>query len=416
MLKQLFWPVYAPSLLFQTGMGATVPVYVLAALDVGATPSVASAIVSVMGLVALVLAIPAGMFIDRVGDRQAMLIATLADAAVTAVTVFALTLGAGPVSLWLYAITLVLRAPSEGVWQLARQSFVASTVPPTHTGLAMTALGGTLRVGQLLGPLCGAGLVLFLPLWSVFVFSVLCGLAAVGILYAPALGGRSFSLAEAGAPSRNKAPQVTETSAKADDTGTRAATRVNWTAVTLVGVPIFILMSARIVQPVVVQLWGNEHQLTSSMVSLLIAVGAAVELVIMIPSGYAKDRFGRAATLIVCMAVYGVGFLLLVWQAGVAGAMVAVVIMALGNGLGAGINMTIGADLSPSEHRARFFGVWSLFSATGRVGGPFAISAFVTFATLSAGMLSVAGALLAGAAWMMVFARAVGLPRGRGRG
>lgn len=419
MYKQLFWPVYAPSLLFHTGLGATLPVYVLGALSVGATPAFASLIVAIMGIIQLTFAVPAGMLIDRIGDRATMLIATSLITAVSGVTVFSLIAGPGvlgtPVAVTLYAASLFLRAPSEAVWTLARQSFIARNVPTHFIGRAMTALGGTIRVGNLVGPLAGAVLVMVFPLWSVFVFATVCAAVAVALLYAPVGAGLRLNSAEvpdtsastaASARKDGDAAEVADTSGGASP-GLRS---VNWTAVILAGLPVMVLMALRIVQPVIVQLWGHSIGLSESVVSLLIALGAAIELVIMFPGGYAKDSLGRAPTLIACVSIFGAGFLALVIWPNVTGAFVAVGIMALGNGLGAGINMTIGADLCPSENRGRFLGIWSLFSNTGRVGGPAVVSAFVTFATLGAGIVAIGLAGIAGAVWMAVFAKKIGLP------
>lgn len=59
-----------------------------------------------------------------------------------------------------------------------------------------------------------------------------------------------------------------------------------------------------------------------------------------------------------CLVVYGSGFLLLPLAHSWWGVAVAVTVMAVGNGLGAGVNMTIGADLSPKVGRGRFLGIW----------------------------------------------------------
>lgn len=425
MYKQLFWPVYAPSLLFHTGLGATLPVYVLGALSVGATPAFASLIVAVMGIIQLTFAVPAGMLIDRIGDRATMLIATSLITAVSGVTVFSLIAGPGvlgvSVAVALYAASLFLRAPSEAVWTLARQSFITRHVPTHFIGRAMTALGGTIRVGNLVGPLAGAVLVMVFPLWSVFVFATVCAAVAVALLYSPV--GSSVGRNSAEVPHTHAAIETdasTEASARKEEAAAEVADTsggaspglrgVNWTAVILAGLPVMVLMGLRIVQPVIVQLWGHSIGLNEAVVSLLIALGAAIELVIMFPGGYAKDRLGRAPTLIACVSIFGAGFLALVVWPNVTGAFVAVVIMALGNGLGAGINMTIGADLCPAENRGRFLGIWSLFSNTGRVGGPAVVSAFVTFATLGAGIVAIGLAGIAGAVWMAVFAKKIGLP------
>ena len=94
---------------------------------------------------------------------------------------------------------------------------------------------------------------------------------------------------------------------------------------------------------------------------------------------------------------------------------VAVVVMSIGNGLGAGINMTIGADLSPARGRAKFLSIWALFSQVGILGGPLLISALLVAASLPAAMLTVGGIAGGGALWMTAFARLIGLPGKRHR-
>lgn len=90
----------------------------------------------------------------------------------------------------------------------------------------------------------------------------------------------------------------------------------------------------------------------------------------------------------------------------------AVTVMAVGNGLGAGVNMTIGADLSPQVGRARFLGIWAIFSNVGVLGGPGMVAAILVVSTSQVAILAVGGLALAGAAWMSVWAKAIGLPRG----
>lgn len=87
-------------------------------------------------------------------------------------------------------------------------------------------------------------------------------------------------------------------------------------------------------------------------------------------------------------------------------------VMSVGNGLGAGINMTIGADLSPPVGRGRFLGIWALFSNVGVLGGPGLVSLLLVVATTQAAVLTVGGVALAGAAWMTAWARRIALPRG----
>lgn len=179
----------------------------------------------------------------------------------------------------------------------------------------------------------------------------------------------------------------------------------------LAGVAVMALAVARIAQPIGVQLWGVQLGLTESTISLLVAVGAAVELVMMFPGGHLKDRIGRSAVLVLCLAVYGSGFALMPSLPHLTGMVVAVLVMAVGNGLGAGINMTIGADLSPATGRARFLGIWAIFSNVGVLVGPATVSVLVASSGVRAALLGIAVVAVGGAGWMLAWARTVDLPR-----
>lgn len=182
--RRLFWPILAPSLLIGVAGGATVPVQVIAAMQLGASASLAAAIVAILGGIGLATTVHAGRLIDRVGDKRAMLLATGVIGFFTVVTIVALAWG-GRGALGLFMVAAFGRAPAMNVWSLARQAYTAEHVAPHEVGRAMTALGGTMRVGNLVGPLVGGVLLLWLPLWSVYLLSVLCAMLALVILYSP---------------------------------------------------------------------------------------------------------------------------------------------------------------------------------------------------------------------------------------
>lgn len=95
---------------------------------------------------------------------------------------------------------------------------------------------------------------------------------------------------------------------------------------------------------------------------------------------------------------------------------IAVAIMAVGNGLGAGVNMTIGADLSPAIGRARFLGIWAIFSNGGKLGGPALISLVITLVSLRFGILFPGLFAILGAVWVLIWAKQIGLPGRMRRG
>lgn len=405
MLKPILWPVLAPSLLFAVGLGAILPVLVLGALSLGSSTSFAAAIVGIMGAVSLVATVPAGILIDRLGDFRAMLAATITAVLVLGaiVTVF---VWQTPASLVLYMVALMLFAPVSDVWSLARQAVVAEVMPPKDLAKAMTALGGSQRVGNLVGPIVGAGLMLLFPLWSVFVFAGISAVAAVIVMSLPIARIPGYSDRRAGGAGATNRDSAGPTSPKPS----RPRLQVRWKAVTLVGISIIALTVARSAQPVVIQLWGVEIGLHESSISLLIAFGAGLELVFMFLGAYIKDHLGRTTTLATCLTVFGSGFLVMVLRPDLAGMITAAAIMAVGNGLGAGVNMTIGADLSPAIGRARFLGVWAIFSNGGKLGGPGLISLVITIASLRFGILFPGLFAILGALWVILWSQQIGLP------
>ena len=430
------WPVLVPFALFAVGLGAIMPILVLGALSLGSTQAFAAAIVGIMGAVSLMATVPAGILIDRLGDFRAMTVATAA-AIIVLGSIVAAFIWDSPYSLLVYTLALMVFGPVSDVWSLARQAVVAEVMPPADLAKAMTALGGTQRVGNLVGPMIGAGLMLVFPIWSVFVFSGLTAVAAIAIMALPIAQIPGFDdhphRAEAAPTSRadDHVPSLTDgdSPAEAADPGhgdaahprrgkkkdRRPPLDVRWKSVILTGVTIIALAAARAAQPVVVQLWGVEIGLHKSSISLIIAFGAGLELIVMFLGAYIKDHLGRVATLVACLSIFGTGFVIMVAKPDLAGMVIAAAVMAFGNGLGAGVNMTIGADLSPAVGRPRFLGIWAIFNNGGKLGGPTLLSLIITVTTLRFGVLFPGLLAFLGAVWILIWARQVGLPGRRRR-
>ncbi len=258
------------------------PVLVLGALSLGASSAFAAAIVGIMGAVSLLATVPAGILIDRLGDRHRRRHRR------------GVPLGRTGLAARLHD-RLMLFAPVSDVWNLARQAVVAEVMPSAHLAKAMTALGGSMRVGNLVGPIIGAGLMLVFPIWSVFVFAGVAGLLAILVMALPIarIPDYGHSHPDAGATTGSKTASADAATAGTDSPAEpprRARLDVRWNAVVLVGISIVTLTVARSAQPVVIQLWGVSIGLHESQISLLIAFGAGLELVFMFLGAYIKDH------------------------------------------------------------------------------------------------------------------------------
>ena len=392
-LRSILWPVLAPAFLYACGTGALAPVIVLAAISLGAGASVAGGIVTVAALAAAINAIPSGYVINKFGERPSMIGATAVAGSMTGLCVVTLILHNG-ISLPLFIGAIILLSAVEVIWSLARQAFIAETVRTESLALAMTSLGGAQRAGQLVGPLIGSVLLLWLPLYSVFLMHLLMALAATVFI------------------ARVKVDPTRRAHGRTAD---KSAVTVRWGAVILTGVSMITLSMARKGKNVIIPLWGNHLHLSASTISLIVAFGSAVELILLYPGGRLKDNLGRVSTFVACVALLGIGFGILPIGGTFVWFCIGVGIASVGNGLGSGINMTIGADLSPPIGRAKFLGYWNAIGQIGSLTGPGLVSVLIALIGLPFAIGTLAIFPLIGGAWMIIFRNKIGLPGRRVR-
>ncbi len=81
------------------------------------------------------------------------------------------------------------------------------------------------------------------------------------------------------------------------------------------------------------------------------------------------------------------------------------VLIAVGNGLGSGIVMTIGADTAPTVGRAQYLGGWRLCGDIGNSGGPLLVAAVAMVAPLAAACVVIGVLGLLGTGWVGYWTR-----------
>ena len=367
--------VYVPNLLFAIGQGAALPVIALLALDLGASPAIAGAIVALNGIGTLIFDIPSGILVARFGDRRAMTWAT------AALGVIAVAVGMRP-SLPVYAGLILVMGCVWSVWALARLSFATESTPLRHRGRVMSIMGGTMRIGHFLGPLIG----------SVAVFPF--GLAGPFFVQATLAVAAALSLALA--PEGPTAPEAPLSAPISMRRMAREHRRALATA-GFVAVTVQVLRSSR---QAVVPLWGNQIGLNASQVSLIFGASSAIEMVLVDPVGRLMDRRGRKWAVIPCLILLSAGMSLIPLTTGFTGLLLVGLLLGFANGLGSGINMTLGSDLSPALGRSQFLGLWRLVTDLGSAGGPLLVAIVITVASLGAAPVAVALIGLAGAGVM----------------
>lgn len=375
-LRRMALPAFGPSLMFGLCQGTILPVLALSARALGASLAVAGLIVSLIGIGSLLANIPAAMLTTRFGERRAMVGAS-------AFCLVALGLCIAAPNAWLLGLGVFMVGLARAVFMLARQSFLVEAAPVHLRARAMSMLGGVHRMGMFAGPFLGAVFIHWLGLAGAYWLALVVMLATGAMsLLVPDLGAR---VPPGSAPVEVPAPWQ--------------MLREQRQVLLTLGVATALVSAIRACRQVVIPLWASHIGLDAATTSLIYGLMGAVDMLLFYPAGRVMDQRGRRAVTLPCMLVMGVSFCLMPLTSGFAGLLAASVLLGLGNGIGAGIVLTIGADASPVAGRTQFLGLWRVITDMGGGGGPLLFSALTALVTLTGGVL-VTGALGFVAAWM----------------
>ncbi|WP_299445733.1 MFS transporter [uncultured Phycicoccus sp.] len=379
-LRRVAIPAFGPTALWSVGLGATLPVIALSARDLGASVSVAALFVGIATVSELVSAVPAGVLVDRLGERRALALAGVADAAAAALAL------AAP-SLAILALAIALTGPTGAVFLLARQSYLTAAAPESMRARAMSTLGGVGRIGLFVGPLVAAPVVHVWGPQSAFVVQVAGGLLAAAVAWAsPELAAH----APPGGPG-----------ATAARVGVLDVVRRHRAVLLRVGLGVLAIGLARSSRVVVVPLWAESVGLTAAETALVFGAAGFVEVLLFYPAGSLMDRRGRIWVALPVTVLLGAGLLVLPLTSTLVAVGAVAVVMAVGNGLGSGIVMTLGADAAPAAGRAPFLGVWRLLSLVGHNGAAVVVAALAAVASIGVASVGVGVLTLAGGAWLL---------------
>ena len=388
-LRSIAAAAFLPPGLFSVSAGAITPVIPLTATGLGASPAIAAVVVAMLGLGQLLADAPAGALTARFGERPVMVGAG-------GLCTLALVGAIAAPSLLLFAVAIFVIGMGTAVWMLARLTFVADLVPFDLRARAMSTLGGVQRIGLFLGPFLGAGAVHFFGTrgaYGVGLGAVLVATVVLTLVTEP----------DATRPAAGEAGHLTY----------RQMLRAERRAFLTLGFGVLLVSVVRASRQVVLPLWGEHLALAPATISLIYGLSGAVDMLLFYPAGRLMDMRGRAVVAVSSMAGLAVAHLLLPLTGTAVTLILVAMLMGLGNGMGAGLVMTVGADLAPPGQRPVFFGIWRVISDTGTGVGPFLLAGITAAVSLGVGVLTMGGVGLAAAAAMGYWIPRRATPRDR---
>jgi MFS family permease len=375
-LRRLAPSAFLPALTYEIGNGAIAPVIALTALREGATPAAAGFVVALLGVGQILGDLPAGFVAERLGDRRAMMLAG-GVAACGSLACFVSR------SLWVLGPAVALIGTANAMFYLGRVSYLTDVVPVDLRARAMSTLGGSHRIGLFIGPFVGVFAIRFAGLRAAYLVAIAAAAAAALCLWI--------------------VPDVATTRARlprADGAvSSLQVLRQHRRLFATLGFAVLLVGAVRAARQTVVPLWANHLGLSPEQTSLIFGIAGVVDAALFYPAGIIMDRFGRLAIALPCMAIVGGSMIALPLTTGPVSLTVVAIVMSLGNGIGSGIIITLGADTAPRRGRTQYLAMWRLCGDAGNAAGPLITSAVAVATTLATGIVAIGltGGLAVGA-------------------
>lgn len=376
-------PAYGPSLLFGLAEGAILPVITLTARDLGGSVPVAALMVMLTAVSSLVFNVPASVITARTGERKAIVGAAVLGA-------LAGVICWGATQLWHLVIGVLVFGASASVFMLARQKYLTEAVPVMYRARALSTLGGVMRVGVFAGPFLGAAAI---GQWGMRSAYLVC---AGALVLAGVLGA---SLQDLEVDDATQGARVTVREVLHDHK------RVFLT----IGLGVLLISAVRASRQAVIPLWADHLGMNAGQASIVYGIAGGVDMLVFYPAGKLMDLRGRRWVTVPSMIVMGLSLLAIPFTNEAVGFTIVSCVLGFGNGIGAGMVMTLGADFSPDLGRAQFLGIWRELSDLGAVGGPALLSGVTAALALGPAIAAtgLVGLLAAAVLWKYVPAKTV---------
>ncbi|HEV7664297.1 MAG TPA: MFS transporter [Chloroflexota bacterium] len=324
---------------------------------------------------AVAVTFPAGYLMDRIGRRPVLLAGPLLTAVASLMTPFSHSFL--ELLFWRFLV-----GAADQMWQQGRVLVIADTAHHSQRARQMQWMMGMTRAGQLLGPSIGGLLADALGIW--IPFALHAGLTLLAVI-------PSFRLIKESAPGRR---------GRSEDEAEMA--QQGWRPV-LKYILTFQILVFFVVQAAAQLSRGGQDQGSLSLYAVY-AYGmspgelgrlntAAIALGLPVPflTGYFMDRFGRRAVIAPGFASYALALVIMSFTGffplPIAFFVGSYILVQATAGTTGGTMQVLGADLSPTINRGRFFAVWRMIAQLAAAISPAAFAFLAEHISYGVGFL-----------------------------
>ena len=362
---------FLPTALFSIGEGAVIPIIPVLAHNLGAGLALAGFIGGMIMVGEMLGDIPSGWVVSRFGERNSMIGSALL--CIVGLTVCLVSPGELTLTIGVFLIGL-----ATSVFALARHAFMTGYVPVRYRARALSTLGGVFRGGWFVGPFISAGVIaLFGDPHAVFwVHIVMCLAATVVLLIVPdpaqTVTASASTLQTASA--HEEAEDAGREEARERTEGLFRTIWLNRAVLLRMGTGAALIAALRSSRTVILPLFAVAIGIAPANTALIIGLAGAVDFALFYTSGQIMDRFGRLWSALPSMLGLSITHIALAFVVDQTWFTVVAIAMAVANGVGSGILMTLGADLAPRTDPAPFLGAWRFTGDAGQAGAPLLVS------------------------------------------
>ncbi len=342
----LILPIYLPALLLSTGAGIispTLPIYIKS-FELSYTLTTFVIAVGVIGN------IPAGVLVERIGRKPAMLLGLVM------IGVSAIGMGTAQ-NIWHLFGAQLAGGVGNALWMLSRHAYMADVIPLAKRGRSIALFGGVNRMGTFAGKF-GA---IFLGMNLRIPFFVYTAIAVITLIIC------FFSIPETKSAPKAQPQNVQQPYLKQ----LLHVSKQHFKLLATAGIGQVCVQTLRRGCHIIIPLYANDVVgLTTRGVRSVEMISSAVDMSMFPVAGFMMDRFGRRYATVPGICIFATGMALMPFTRTFTWLLLAAIMMRFGNGIASGTMMTLGADLAPKEGTGEFLGLWRITGDFGGAAGP----------------------------------------------
>jgi len=382
--------LYLSSFVLSLGQGMILPALPFLVSELGISVAAAAQVITAYALGRFLALVPAGVLVDRIGARAAVIATPILIAAAI------LAVAAAPTYPALLAAMLIAGG-AEGIWNLSREIAGVGMVRPDQRGRLMSGFMGSSAAGMALGSAVGG---LLLEIASFRAVLLLYGLLSLGVGALSVFG-------------RESVPARAERAARSFGDGFRWRSMLNVpklieeiepglrrTFMVLVVATFVMTMYRMFVQAMVPLYAGSYLHFSPSQVGFLFSIMGAVLFAMIIPAGLIIDKLGRKWATVPSTALPALAFVLMPFCDTFAQLAALFVLLGIANGTSLGSIAASTYDVLPAASRGRLQALRRTLAEIGGISGPLLGGMVAGASNPGVPFLVVAPILLLSALWI----------------